>query len=245
MIEHYMSEDFDAKMPKLVKDIISDDSMGLATAALGNVVKYLENLKIVEKIIPLSKFYCYTHEGSEGTLDHSKNMILDAQALDNLDIFEVQLKSKKVSQGSLYEFINHCVTKFGVRLLRRWLCSPLNDAVKLTQRHDAVEELLENYNVVKSFRKEFTGLYDLEKFLTRIYKYSTDQESRALYVNIDLVQRLTEFYQLLSQLESTVKKLDTVFGKNRDKVKSERLKSLISYKSIDTGDDKEMEGIYY
>ena len=39
-------------------------------------------------------------------------MVLDAQALQHLEIVE---SAKGTEKGSLFEYVNHCKTKFGAR----------------------------------------------------------------------------------------------------------------------------------
>ena len=54
-------------------------------------------------------------------------MVLDSQALHHLELFETPLGEK----DSLFCNIDHTRTKFGKRLLRRWLMQPLLSAKKI------------------------------------------------------------------------------------------------------------------
>jgi len=65
---------------------------------------------------------------------------------------------------------------------------------KLEARHDAVEELVDNYQYVQKFQREFKRLFDLERYLVRIYKYSVESQSRAIYIDINIINRLNEFF---------------------------------------------------
>jgi DNA mismatch repair protein MSH6 len=123
IIEHYLSSEA-KRPPKLINDMIEDINENKpAVSALGNAIKYLESLKIVEKTIPLSTFFQYSHERMLQGKSQCTNqkMILDAQVLENLEIFEVQQNNTKTSEGSLFKFIDKCSTKFGQRLLKNWL----------------------------------------------------------------------------------------------------------------------------
>ena len=236
IIEHYL--DSTSKSGKLIHKMIETQESKLAISSLGNAIKYLESLQIVEKTVPLAKFYQYTHEGmSDGKrLKKKDNMIIDAQALENLELLEVQSKQSKTTVGSLFSFIDRCTTKFGQRLLKKWVWAPLFDENRLKARHDAVEELVNNYSLVKTFKSEFKEISDLEKYLVRIYKYSVEQESRALYVSIDMISRLNEFHLLLSQFEKCINKLNKVFG-DRSEIESTRLKTLVNF--AETEENKE------
>lgn len=122
-------------------------------------------------------------------------MVLDAQALNNLDIFEVQDKHGKTTEGSLFEHLNLTITKFGARLLRRWVSSPLLDEQKLRDRHEAVGELIDNEEFRVRWRTKIKGTLDLESYLARLYKYSVESQNRAIYINLNVVNRLTEFFE--------------------------------------------------
>lgn len=64
-------------------------------------------------------------------------MTMDSQALQHLEIFETPLGEN----GSLFHKMDRTSTKFGRRLLRRWLMQPLLDPYKIQQRLDAVDDL--------------------------------------------------------------------------------------------------------
>lgn len=85
-------------------------------------------------------------------------MVLDATAIANLEIltcshvrilcFHVCRRgdSPAIGQGeergSLYDLLCRCVTPFGKRRMRQWLCHPLRSPSDIEQRLAAVEELL-------------------------------------------------------------------------------------------------------
>lgn len=49
------------------------------------------------------------------------------------------------------------------RLLQQWICRPLCDVQKLTERQKAVAELLENAEILKETRAVLKKLPDLER----------------------------------------------------------------------------------
>nr|GEV89393.1 DNA mismatch repair protein MSH6 [Tanacetum cinerariifolium] len=63
-------------------------------------------------------------------------MILDAAALENLDVFENSVNED--SKGTLYYQLNRCVTAFGKRLLKSWFAGPLYDVASIRERQEAV-----------------------------------------------------------------------------------------------------------
>ena len=70
----------------------------------------------------------------------------DDDAMFRMDAHLVQmLKKKKIADGSssgtLFAQIDHCMTGFGKRLLRKWLVRPLRRAESILERQDAIAEL--------------------------------------------------------------------------------------------------------
>ena len=73
------------------------------------------------------------------------------------------------------------------------------------------------------------GIYDLERYLVRLYKYSIESENRAIYINVNELERFNEFFICINQFNFIIDKLDIVF-ENRSKIKSKRLKNLVTFK---------------
>ena len=76
-------------------------------------------------------------DGAGGEL--GEHMILDAVSLANLEILLTSFEQKE--KGSLWAFVNRCMTPFGRRLLRGWLCKPLCNSAAILRRSAAVREL--------------------------------------------------------------------------------------------------------
>lgn len=77
------------------------------------------------------------------------------------------------------------------------------------------------------------GTPDLERSLAKIYKFSVEAESRAIYINLNSVHKQNEFYTLLTELDSIVEKLDIVFGKT-SKISAKRLNKLVRFEDKKT-----------
>ena len=83
-------------------------------------------------------------------------MIIDTQAIENLEIIECQMNGKPIVEGSLLEWIDHTKTLFGKRMIRKWLLSPLVDPVKINERLDAVQDLRRVPEHVNNFREKIS-----------------------------------------------------------------------------------------
>ncbi len=74
-------------------------------------------------------------------------------------------------------------------------------------------------------------LPDLERILSRIYTYSQKSSVKAIYIDISVITRLDEFYNLLSLLKKLKEIISDVFDKDALRVlKSKRLKALVQFK---------------
>ena len=70
--------------------------------------------------------------------------------------------------GTLLGYLDSCATKFGKRMLRRWICHPLQNITELNDRLDAVEELSMREEMACSAREDLRVLPDLERLVARV-----------------------------------------------------------------------------
>jgi len=206
VIEHYLAG---RKVPEAVAEAVSDYNGGrMAVAALGMWMEYLASLLLAERTVALAEFHTYHHDQGFGV---NNRLLMDAQAMKHLEVFEVEANNKLTTSGSLYELLNRWSTKFGSRLLRGWIQAPLYNENKLKERIDAVEWLTNKKEVIEKWKKKMTGIPDLERWLARVYKFSVESDSKAIYINRNLMFRLHEFYLLITEFEKIVSKLLSIF----------------------------------
>jgi DNA mismatch repair protein MSH3 len=97
-------------------------------------------------------------------------MLLNGNTLSSLEIYQNQTDYS--AKGSLFWTMDRTKTRFGQRLLRKWVGRPLIDKGRLEERIAAVEELKEGENTIPVDKLKFMlGKIrtDLEKVLIRIY----------------------------------------------------------------------------
>ncbi|KAK7994628.1 DNA mismatch repair protein [Apiospora marii] len=133
----------------------------LLMSALGALVQYLRVLKIERNLLSQGNFSWYNPIHKNGTL------ILDGQTLINLEIFNNSANGS--SEGTLFSLLNRCITPFGKRLFRQWVCHPLCNIEKINERLDAVEMLNSNTEIREQFSSEMTKMPDLERLISRIH----------------------------------------------------------------------------
>ncbi|KAI9697668.1 MAG: Mismatch repair protein msh3 [Candelina mexicana] len=98
------------------------------------------------------------------------HMLLNGTTLTSLEIYQNQTDHSE--KGSLFWSLDRTQTRFGQRLLRKWVGRPMLDKARLEERVAAVEELKEAERIVsvdklKSLLSKTKS--DLEKSLIRIY----------------------------------------------------------------------------
>lgn len=99
-----------------------------------------------------------------------QHMLLNGNTLTSLEIYQNQ--TDRSTKGSLFWTLDRTQTRFGQRLLRKWVGRPLLDREALEERVGAVEELTSPDRTVQVERlKGLLGKVksDLEKSLIRIY----------------------------------------------------------------------------
>ncbi|AEO59871.1 hypothetical protein MYCTH_2308482 [Thermothelomyces thermophilus ATCC 42464] len=133
----------------------------LAMSALGGLTHYLRLLKLDQSLLSQGNFTWYSPIHRNGTL------ILDGQSLINLEIFANTVNGGP--EGTLFNLLNRCITPFGKRLLRQWVCHPLCSIEKINERLDAVDMLNADRSILQQFSSQMAKMPDLERLISRIH----------------------------------------------------------------------------
>ncbi|CAN9401263.1 unnamed protein product [Alternaria alternata] len=131
------------------------------TICLSSMITYLSEYGL-EHVFDLTKYF--------QPFSARSYMLLNGNTLSSLEIYQNQ--TDYTSKGSLFWTMNRTKTRFGQRLLRKWVGRPLIDKERLEERIAAVEELKEGDNTIPVDKLKFVlGKIrtDLEKVLIRIY----------------------------------------------------------------------------
>lgn len=132
----------------------------LVTICLSAMITHMESYGL-EHVFDLTKYF--------QSFSGRTHMLLNGNTLSSLEIYLNQ--TDYTEKGSLFWALDRTKTKFGRRLLRKWVGQPLLDRAKLQERIEAVEEIKEGSNLTLHKLKELFSktTSDLEKGLIRIY----------------------------------------------------------------------------
>jgi len=127
-----------------------------AIRAAGGIVEYLEE----------------TQKCQLGHVDR----LTPFRAVQTVQIDEATRRSLEITQtlrharreGSLLATLDRCVTAMGSRLLADWVANPLTDEQRIVERHDVVEEFIEDARLADDLREQLRAVYDMERLVARV-----------------------------------------------------------------------------
>ncbi|XP_059193474.1 DNA mismatch repair protein Msh3 isoform X4 [Centropristis striata] len=161
---------------------------------LGPLIQYLQEFNL-ERVLRSESSFRHLSSESEG-------LILSASTLRNLEILNNQTDGGV--KGSLLWVLDHTRTPFGRRLMRKWVSQPLTDPQSISERQDAVQEILESQSLtLNSIKSLLSHLPDLERGICSIYhKKSSTQE---FYLITSSLSRLgNELQAFLPAIQSQI-----------------------------------------
>jgi len=92
-------------------------------------------------------------------------MFLDAGTQSNLELLH---NVRGGTEGTLLSVMDETLTPMGGRFLRNALLRPLIDIAEIRDRLDAVETLVDNYEVIETLRGLLRKVQDLERLASRV-----------------------------------------------------------------------------
>lgn len=129
--------------------------MDAAISAAGALVNYLQETQmqnfILKKITPLRQ---------------ESFMFLDAATQRNLELIH-NLKDGSI-EGTLLWVLDETLTPMGGRFLRTSILKPLIDIEEINRRLNAVDYLLEDFELLEELRTSLRNIQDIERFSSKI-----------------------------------------------------------------------------
>ena len=179
------------------------DSRRLAVSAAGALLAYLESTQKVS----------LAHILSVKNYDSEPHMELDRIALRNLELSKTIQGSRK---GSLLSVLDEASTAMGSRMIRSWIEQPLGDKHVIEKRLDAVTAFCNDPMNAQSMREMLSGVYDVERLLSRIaYESVNPRDCLALLASLDVIPQLkdrgSEFSgELMKELFDSMDPMDDI-----------------------------------
>lgn len=127
-----------------------------------------------------------------------KYMTLNNHTLRNLEVF--QNSTNHELKGSLLWILDHTRTKFGFRLLKKWISQSLIDREEIVQRQDCVECLISFYNhrIIEMFTNFLKNCPDLVRSLNRIHLGKCSMKE--IYL---ILQKFGELLEIIKNYDET------------------------------------------
>ncbi|CDZ24707.1 DNA mismatch repair protein MutS [[Clostridium] cellulosi] len=173
--------------------------------AMNALLSYLKDTQI-NGLERLDTIYYYSEE---------QYMRLDLSTRRNLELCETMRGREK--RGTLLWVLDKTKTAMGKRLLRTWIEQPLLNCAEIVRRHNAVGELVSDSIMRADLADGLTGVYDLERLMTRIvYGSANARELRSLAQTAEKLPSIKERMagvnsQLLKEIYAGIDPLQDVF----------------------------------
>ncbi len=131
-----------------------------------------------------------SHIHTMRTYSDCEFMVLDSITLRNLEIIQ---GIRGEGAGSLLSVVDRTKTPMGGRMLRKWILQPLISVNKITERLDAVEEMVRKTLLRYDLRSSLSRIRDIERLIGRIvYGNSNARDLIALKVSLSAIPEITK-----------------------------------------------------
>lgn len=100
------------------------------------------------------------------SMDRDLHLVMDYETRKHLEL--VSSTSSTGKGCSLWEFMDHCQSAMGSRLLKRWIEMPLLDVSLIHKRQKAIQILIDDFLLREELKEHLTYVYDMERLASRI-----------------------------------------------------------------------------
>ena len=134
----------------------------------------------------------------------SEFLSLDANTSKNLELLCTARDKSKY--GSLLWAIDRVKTNMGSRQLKKLITQPLKDVLKINQRLDAVEEMMENPKILSNLASVLSKIYDIERLAVKLGNSTVNP--RDLLAIKDSLFCIPEINSIIGNFKSDILKPD-------------------------------------
>lgn len=151
--------------------------MNAAISAAGAIISYLEDS---QKILTFKKI---------SVLSQTSYMFLDSATKRNLELLH-NLKDGS-TEGSLLWILDETLTPMGGRFMRNAITKPLLSSPDIIKRQNAVEAIIEDYELMEELRTTLRKIQDMERLTSRIISKSAGpRDLIALKVSVEYMPKI-------------------------------------------------------
>ncbi|TQS37015.1 hypothetical protein Golomagni_02527 [Golovinomyces magnicellulatus] len=136
------------------------------------------------------------YQASEGS------MMIDLSTVQSLELIQNVHDSK--SKDCLFGLLNDTLTPMGTRLLRSCILQPSTQADVLTQRYEALEELISKEDMFLQTRQALKSVYDIERLLSSLIVIPTQPDIRYSEQLINHILMLKSFVELIPPIREAL-----------------------------------------
>lgn len=133
----------------------------------------------------------------------SQYMAIDRATQRHLELTESLGDGSR--RNTLLSILDQTCTPMGARLIRHWVKQPLLQVEDILKRQDAVQALHKDGRLLEDIIKEFEGIRDLERLITKVCAgYASPRDLVALKNSLEPIPRLKNLLQSLAPLSPMI-----------------------------------------
>ena len=120
------------------------------------------------------------------------HMVLDKIARDTLEIVLSYRNNTKA--GSLLSVLDKTKTPMGARMLAEWVTAPLKNISMITERQDAIQELVDKSDTCQTLRETLSNFGDLGRFCGKIANGNVNPKDMLAFADsLSLIDQVKDF----------------------------------------------------
>ncbi len=121
-------------------------------------------------------------------------MAMDFSTIQNLELV-TPLRTQS-SGGTLWSFLDVCLTSMGSRMLRKWIEKPLVNEKLIIQRQEQIQTLVDDFMIRNMCKEALNPMYDLERLIARVaYGSANAVDCVRLVKTLNQVPQIKELFK--------------------------------------------------
>ena len=232
------------------EEMIQKDAKEIVAAQIKN----FNEIEDKDMLTAVAAVISYINETQKARVPHLREISIytsgefveiDAASRRNLELTETMRDKQK--RGSLYGILDKTKTAMGSRVIRNWILRPLVNAVMITNRLDAVEEMVKNLALREDLAEYISRIWDVERLMARVsLKMANAKDLAALresFCHLPAIKSLLKDTKsvYLSYREGRMDSLEDIYKLLNDAIVDEPPVSLREGGIIKPGFDEEID----